>query len=316
MTARWARIEQPEPAPAETRSYDLVKEFVIALVVVLVATAALAWVFSAPDDKPVTIASWSNADPNDFTVTALTELDGTSGVATYGPPYNTASAGQKIGPIGLAKLAGVRHPVDTAAAFVLTPLATGPQPADVKAALDAYHQAAPTAQAAWTADEEAVINPPDGTPAKAALDDPKNPVPVMLAGLLKQAQSGALDGELLAQGGFYQSDYTKPLLFLADGHYLPGLANDKHLSGNQWGMMNETGNYPGQAWLWLYTFWYQVSPFDHTTNGDALIWGLMAVLTLVFILVPFIPGLRSIPRYVPVYRLIWRDHYRRQRERE
>jgi hypothetical protein len=29
------------------------------------------------------------------------------------------------------------------------------------------------------------------------------------------------------------------------------------------------------------------------------------------LLVPFIPGLRSIPRVVPVYRLIWRDHYRR-----
>ncbi len=25
-------------------------------------------------------------------------------------------------------------------------------------------------------------------------------------------------------------------------------------------MMNETGNYPGQPWMWLYTFWYQVPP--------------------------------------------------------
>jgi hypothetical protein len=36
-------------------------------------------------------------------------------------------------------------------------------------------------------------------------------------------------------------------------------------------MMNETGSYPGQVWLWLYTFWYQI----------------------------------------PIYKLIWRDHYRR-----
>jgi hypothetical protein len=158
-----------------------------------------------------------------------------------------------------------------------------------------------------------VVNPAEGTPAKAALDDPQNPVPVMLAGLLKQAQSGALDGELLSQGTFYQSDYTRPLLFLADGKHLAGLADDRHLSGDQWGMMNETGNYPGQAWLWLYTFWYQISPFNHSGNADALIWGLMAVLTLAFILIPFIPGVRSIPRYVPVYRLIWRDHYRRQK---
>jgi len=26
--------------------------------------------------------------------------------------------------------------------------------------------------------------------------------------------------------------------------------------------------------------------------------------------VPFIPGVRSIPRRIKIYRLIWRDHYR------
>ena len=30
-----------------------------------------------------------------------------------------------------------------------------------------------------------------------------------------------------------------------------------HLTGEQWGVMNETGSYPGQPWLWLYTLWYQ-----------------------------------------------------------
>jgi hypothetical protein len=88
-------------------------------------------------------------------------------------------------------------------------------------------------------------------------------------------------------------------------------AQAQHLSGSQWGMMNETGNYPGQAWLWLYTMWYQVKPFSTSSNGDALVWGTMMLLTLGLLLVPFIPGVRSIPRLVPVYRLIWRDHYRR-----
>ena len=45
--------------------------------------------------------------------------------------------------------------------------------------------------------------------------------------------------------------------------------------------------------------------------ADALVWAFMMLLTLALILVPFIPGVRSIPRLVPVYRLIWRDHYRR-----
>jgi hypothetical protein len=73
--------------------------------------------------------------------------------------------------------------------------------------------------------------------------------------------------------------------------------------------MNEEGNYPGQAWLWLYTFWYQISPFKTSGNADALIWGIMALLTLVLVLLPFIPGLRSLPKFFRVYRLIWRDHY-------
>jgi hypothetical protein len=37
----------------------------------------------------------------------------------------------------------------------------------------------------------------------------------------------------------------------------------------------------------------------------------MAALSLAFICIPFIPGLRSLPRHLGVHRLIWRDHYRR-----
>ena len=95
----------------------------------------------------------------------------------------------------------------------------------------------------------------------------------MLAGLLAMAQSGGLDGALLLGGTFYRTDYTKPLLFLADGSYLEDQARAQHLGGDQWGMMNETGRYPGQAWLWLYTFWYQVKPFSTSGNADALVWG-------------------------------------------
>ena len=87
-----------------------------------------------------------------------------------------------------------------------------------------------------------------------------------------------------------------------------------NLGGDQWGMMNEVGNYPGQPWMWLYTFWYQVKPFSTSGNADALVWGLMMLLTVGFVLIPFIPGVRSIPRWIPIHRLIWRDYYRGIRE--
>ena len=313
LLSRRADRTEPDPYSFGSRPYDLVKEFVIALVAVLALTFALAAVFSSPDEKPMTIATWAKADPPDFTATALAELDGSSATAGYGPPYNNAADGQKLGPLALAKAAGVTHPIDTAQAFVLGPLGSSPQSPAVAAALSAYTAASADQQAKWTGAYSDALTKAGGDPAKVPDSPAYGPVPVLLGQLLKQAQAGSLDGTLLSEGGFYQTDYTLPLLFLADGSDLAAQADAQHLSGDQWGMMNETGNYPGQAWLWLYTFWYQISPFNHSDNADALVWGTMAVLSLAFVFVPFIPGLRSIPRLVPVYRLIWRDHYRDRR---
>ena len=137
------------------------------------------------------------------------------------------------------------------------------------------------------------------------------PVAPMMSALLGLAQSGGLDGDLLASNQrFYETNYTKPLLFLSGGEYFEERAEGQHLLGTQWGMMNETGSYPGQVWLWLYTFWYQIEPFLESPNADALIFVLMGVLSLAFICIPFIPGLRTLPRHLGVHRLIWRDHYR------
>jgi hypothetical protein len=103
------------------------------------------------------------------------------------------------------------------------------------------------------------------------------------------------------------------MLLLSDGAYLEDQAVANNLGGDQWGMMNEVGNYPGQPWMWLYTFWYQVKPFSTSENADTQVWLLMMVLTLGLMFLPWIPGLRSIPRLVPVHRLVWREHYRHRR---
>ena len=102
----------------------------------------------------------------------------------------------------------------------------------------------------------------------------------MMTALLAFAQSGGLDGALLTSKQFYQTDYTKPLLFMADGSVLSNRAQAEHLLGEQWGMMNETGSYPGQVWLWLYTFWYQIKPFSTSANADILVMAVMGVLSL------------------------------------
>lgn len=299
------------------RRYDLVKEFVVAVVVMLLLTVGLAIAFSSPDRKAISLSEWATAAPNDFVVTAVAELDGTSGTATYGAPYtNDPSAGQKVGPVPLQRFGGVREPVDTAHDFVLGPLSTVTGDAAVTSALSAYNAAGVDQQQAWaTAYGDALEKAADNDPANVP-DGDYGPVPVLSAKLLDLARSGGLDGQLLSSGGFYQTDYTKPLLFLADGSYLEDQARAEQLGGDQWGMMNETGHYPGQAWLWLYTFWYQVPPFSTSDNADALVWALMMLLSAALVAVPFIPGLRALPRHLGVHRLIWREHYRTHQPRE
>jgi len=295
--------------------YDLVKEFTIALVVMALLAVVLATVFSSPDDRPVTIRQWAQADPGDFLATAATELDGSSATATYGPPYNAwvAGEGQKIFPIGLERWVGVHTPVNPTDDFVLSPLrvaaASDPR---LNAELLRYTTATAAQQSAWTTAYNNAVAHVSFTGSTPVLRPGRyGPVAAMMTGLLGMARTGGLDAVLLASPQFYGTDYTKPLLFIADGSFFAAKADAQHLSGDQWGMMNETGNFPGQAWLWLYTMWYQVKPFSTSGNADALVWALMMLLTLGLLLVPFIPGVRSIPRVVPVYRLIWRDHYRR-----
>jgi hypothetical protein len=48
---------------------------------------------------------------------------------------------------------------------------------------------------------------------------------------------------------------------------------------------------------------------NSSSNGDLEVWSIMVVLSLGLIFLPFIPGLRSLPRWSRVYKLIWRRHY-------
>jgi hypothetical protein len=307
----------PDPAapwPGPFVRYDLVKELAVALAVVAALAVALTILFSSPDDPPVTIQSWARADPPDFVATAVTELNGTSEIAEYGPPYNhTPEATQKIGPLDLQSAGGVKIPIDTARDFVLDPLRSIPGNPGLQLAVRRYEAAPEALKKAWTGRYEAALERAR-FPGQAAVILPSGrygPVAPMMAALLGLAQGGGLDGDLLAgEHRFYQTNYTKPLLFLSGGGYFEGLAEGQHLLGTQWGMMNETGSYPGQVWLWLFTFWYQVEPFLESPNADALIFAVMAVLSLAFVCIPFIPGLRTLPRHLRVYRAIWRDHYR------
>ena len=299
-----------------TAPYDLIKELAIAMAISLVLILGLGIFLSSPDVPSVTIQSWAKADPVDFTTTANDELAGASTTANYGPPYNNGTGSvQAWGPFSPQSWAGVHATVDQPNDFVINPLKqAASNDSQLSGEISTWQGASADQQGKWhdgfaKALQDAKVA--DGTVTVA--DGDYGPVPAMLARLTQLAQAGAMDGLLLARNHVYQTDYTKPLLFMNDGGYVSGLAADQHLTGNQWGMMNETGLYPGQTWLWLYTLWYQLPPFNQVSYGDLLVVLMMLLLTTLLFLVPLIPGLRDIPRWIPIHRLIWRRFYADQR---
>jgi len=301
-----------------TVGYDLVKEFALALVASGIVVVLLALALSSPDVPPVTIQAWAQADPVDFVTTATAELAGTSDSALYGPPYTDGSDSvQSIGFFAPQQWLGNSIHLNPPQDIVLGPLKDASVANSALAsALSQYNAADSATQQAWLsayADALGDATVQDGQVAVAAGD--YGPTPALMSNLLAVANSGGLDGLLLTNGRFFATDYTKPLLFLGDGGYLSGLADAQHLTGDQWGVMNETGLYPGQTWLWAFSLLYQLPPYNTAANADLLVVLTMAVLTLLLVLVPYVPILRDIPRWIPVHRLIWRDYYRWRRNR-
>ena len=305
--------------------YDLIRELVLALAGVGILALAAAAFLSSPDVPQVTIAAWAHDDPVDFVTTATGELAGGTTTAQYGNPYNTNGDGQSWAFIAPQKWFGTAIPVDAANEFVIQPLQHAAYSnTDLAGALTQWQSASSDQRTQWTdAYTKALADANVAAGKVTVADGDYGPLPVMMSNLLGIAQAGGLDGLLLTNGQFYQTDYTRPLLFMGDGGYLAGIADQWKLHGDQWGMMNETGLYPGQTWLWLYTMWYQIPPFTSDTgflglnagNADLGVIIIMTLLTVGLALVPFIPILRDVPRWTRIHRLIWRDYYAPKRAR-
>ena len=302
-----------------TRRYDIIKEGTIALLIVTLLTIAASLFFGSPDDKQLTFKSWAVTSPSDFYQTAVHEIAGSSESAGYGAPYNTASDGVNVGPLHLAKVFGVSHPVNSVNDFVITPLSTQVNTPEVSAGLKAWSAADSKMQQTWATKYDEAVTKANGDLAKISAGSADfGPVPALISGLLSMAQSGSLDAVLLSQGNYFQFDNTKQTLFMGDGNYFNDQSTASHLQGDTWGMMNETGRYPGQAWLWLYSFWYQIPPFNNGdqhpfgANADAYIMVIMGLLSAGLIFMPLIPGIKNLPRRIPIHRLIWKQYYKEE----
>ena len=315
--ARRRAAAEGQPWRGPLRHYDIIKEATIAFVVVAVLAVALAALFSSPDQPPVTLRQWANAQPAGFTQVALSELQGTSTSAKYGPPFNGQSGSvQSLGPVSIQKLLGVAWPLHPDLAFVIDPLSTLPTDPALGSAIRTWESAGAAQQKSWTAAYAKAVGKLGLGASIPSRVSGAGPVPQLLSSLLAMARTGALDAALVSHGTFYSSDYTNAIMFLGDSatsqdhSYWNKIVTAEHLQGSQWGVMNETGSWPGQPWLWLYSMWYQVPPMNSSHNADILVVAIVTILSLALLFLPFIPGLRSIPKWVPLHRVIWREYYR------
>jgi hypothetical protein len=216
-----------------TRPYDLVKELVAAVVVIGLLAAGLAFLFSSPDEKAVTLKSWAQTNPVDFVQTATGELAGTTTSASYGPPYNNAGKGQYFGILKMQDWAGVRIPITPAQSFVIEPLTTYNDIA-AQDAVKVWNAADPSAQTAWANGYADALSKAKDATSVADSHNSYGPVPTLVTSLLNMAKGGALDGALLTSDSTLPTNFTKPLLFLADseGYLRPKQKSSTSVANN------------------------------------------------------------------------------------
>ncbi|WP_054971177.1 hypothetical protein [Alicyclobacillus ferrooxydans] len=297
--------------------YDLIREMFIALGVIGVLVLLCAAIFSTPDVPALTAKQVATQAPQLFIQTALDDLSGQDAISTYGPPYNTNGQAQTLGPISPEAWAGVQIPIMSDEVEVLAPLrryaVVNPS---ITPTLNAWSSASSKQQTAWVNNVEKYLDKAKLVNGSLVLPQTKldyGPVPQILNAYLRLARSGILEDTIDGSHSPMPAvNRTKSLLLLQDqpaGQY----AQQLNMSGGQWGIIKETGNYPGAVWLWFYTMLYQIPPYSNSSSADLLVVSTILVVTLILVFLPFIPGLRAIPHALKVYRLIWRNYYQYER---
>ncbi len=300
-----------------TKPYDLLREGLIMLGVVFVVILVLAAVFSSPDYPTVQGEDVANRQPIAYLKTCANILNGNSSIQNYGPPYTPDRVNaQRLFGLDPQTWFGVKIPLDPKNDFIIIPLErTAIVNTQLNSSLETYKSATPDQQIAWGDAYLAALD-------KATVDDGHvdippgdyGPVAPMMDGMLSLGKAGLLEGALESNSRLpFDVDLTRSLLFFQDD-VDSSVAEKLDMLGEQWGVVHETGNYPGAWWLWPYAFLYQIPPMSTSDNADIQ---AVAIITLVFLIIfflPFIPVLNRLPRWIGLYRVIWHDWYARVKE--
>ena len=329
------------------RPYDLIAEGTIAVIFValLVILASSLWASpnggltypgapKSPAGQAFSARYWDANDPSDLAATVVQELAGGTTTAGYGPPFNqTTGASQQIIGIKPAEIAkaifGLTQPINTANDFVLAPVSQLAAPFNpaVAAAVSQYKAAggdlapgAPADQVASSQQMTWLNNYAKALSASGAKVTPTSitvnsgdygPVPAIITAELAIANNGSLDGYFQGSQQQLSTDTTLGTMFFSDGSLWGNIAEAQGVGGDQWGVMNELWNFPGQVWLWLYAGMYQIPALNANNANLDLDVGLLMIVFgfLLPMFAPWIPVINRIPRWIPLYKIIYRKYY-------
>ncbi len=295
------------------KSYDLIKEGLIVFGVIFVLVVVLSIAFSSPDYPTVKAQDVANLQPIAFLQTSANILAGNSDLQGYGPPYtNDYSNAQSFLGIAPANWLGVTDPINPPEDFIIKPLQkVAVIDPNLSAALNTYQAASSDQQQTWLNDYLTALD--SATENSGQVSVPSGdygPVEPMMNAMLSLGKSGLLEASLSTSTQTpFEFNFTNALLFFQDDvdHAVAGSLD---MLGGVWGISHETGNYPGAWWLWPYTFFYQVPPMNASDNGDLQVVIIIAIVYLLTLLTPFIPIINKLPKWIGLYKWIWRDWYK------
>ncbi len=296
-------------APPERLVRHVFWKYPIISVVLLALVAVLAATVGSPNYPRDTIAGATKDNPGGAVMAFTQELDGTASSSGNAQEFGMGDPSQVfvlnplraavplLGPISLANLPTL-------------------QASDVQQAITTYDTASPDQQMTWASNYDkalGTITPSGGGAMGGGIPGPDytkvgtlkgdfGPVPVLVEADLQLAQTGYLEQYLQAVDPGHSYHLTN--IWLYDHPNMLNTAVAQGLTDDQWGMVKERGFSVGPWYLFIPGVFHVYFP-GGTTGPGFVLWNLLFAAILLFV-IPLVPGLRDLPRYLKLYRFIYR----------
>ena len=287
----------PSDRPPERLVRHVFWKYPILSIVLLVVVTVLAATVGSPNWPRDSIAGVTKADPGGAILAFTQELDGTASSSSSVQEFGMGNPGQ---------------------VFVLNPLrqAAPLLGLDVGQAIATYDAASPDQQQKWAANYDkalGTIMPSGGSAMSSGTPSPDftridtlkgdfGPIPVLLKADLQLAQNGYLEQYLQAVDPGHSYHLTNHWLY--DHPQMLNTAVAQGLTDDQWGMVKERGFSVGPWYLFVPAVFHVYFP-GGATGQWFVFWNLLFAAFLLFF-IPLAPGVRDIPRYLKLYRFIYR----------